>query len=186
MKTRVELSHAIQLYETSNPQEANFIPRFVKLLAHPQSFQRNHLPGHITGSAWIVDESGAYALLTHHAKLDRWLQPGGHSDGDEDITRVCMKEALEETGLQSLKLWSDTIFDIDIHTIPSRNDFPEHQHYDVRLLFTAAMHERFVISQESLDLAWVSLDELASKTRNNTSMLRMSEKTKKLFGRNQK
>jgi 8-oxo-dGTP pyrophosphatase MutT (NUDIX family) len=92
-----------------------------------------------------------------------------------------MKEASEETGLQSLKLLSHSIFDIDIHAIPARKDFPEHLHYDVRMLCTASISERFIVSSESHDLAWVKLEELSAKTDNNTSMIRMAEKTKRLF-----
>jgi 8-oxo-dGTP pyrophosphatase MutT (NUDIX family) len=181
LTTRADLIQQIECFETSYSEELEFIRPFIELLASPRSFHRDHLPGHITGSAWIIDESHTFALLTHHAKLDRWLQPGGHADGDENIIRVCTKEATEETGLQSLKLFSDKIFDIDIHKIPERKGFPEHLHYDVRLLFTASMNEMFIVTSESHDLSWIRLNDIAAKTENNKSMVRMAEKTKKLF-----
>jgi 8-oxo-dGTP pyrophosphatase MutT (NUDIX family) len=181
MHTREQLLKAIRDYKTPYEDEANFIRKFLNLLQHPRSFHRDHLPGHITGSAWIIDHSKQFVLLTHHAKLNRWLQPGGHADGDDNISRVCTREAVEETGLSSLQLISEGIFDIDIHTIPERNDFPQHQHYDVRLLFNASMSEPLQITAESHDLKWVALTELEAKTGNNVSMLRMAEKTRHLL-----
>ncbi|MDZ7646212.1 MAG: NUDIX hydrolase [Cytophagales bacterium] len=92
------------------------------------------MPGHITGSAWIVDPSNTQALLVHHAKLNKWVQPGGHADGDENILQVALREAEEETGLKNFKVLSDPPFDVDIHLIPERADFPEHFHFDIRYL----------------------------------------------------
>ena len=34
-------------------------------------------PGHITGSAFIVDAASGRVLLHHHRRLGRWLQLGG-------------------------------------------------------------------------------------------------------------
>src|SRR6478736_4039642 len=109
------LSQQIQHYAATHSHESEFAFKFLELLKHPDAYQRTHLPGHITGSAFIVSEDLSQTLLVHHAKLNRWLQPGGHADGDVNVTRVAMREANEETGLQHLKLSSDQIFDIDIH-----------------------------------------------------------------------
>jgi 8-oxo-dGTP pyrophosphatase MutT (NUDIX family) len=181
MHTRQQLIEAIQSYRTNYREEIDFLLQFDRLLQHPRSFHRDHLPGHITGSAWIIDKSEEFVLLTHHAKLNRWLQPGGHADGDENVLNVCTREAVEETGLTSLNLVSSTIFDLDIHTIPARKDFPQHDHYDVRLLFTASREEPLKISTESHDLQWVPVADLKIKTENNLSMLRMAEKVKQLL-----
>jgi 8-oxo-dGTP pyrophosphatase MutT (NUDIX family) len=122
-------------YQTSYTDEALFIPRFLELLKQTNCFDRTHLPGHITGSAWIVDPSNTQALLVHHAKLNKWVQPGGHADGDENILQVALREAEEETGLKKLRVVNDTPFDVDIHLIPKRADFPEHFHFDIRYSF---------------------------------------------------
>ena len=115
-------------------------------------------------------------MLTHHAKLNKWLQPGGHADGDENIFQVALREAEEETGLKSLQLLNPLPFDFDIHIIPARNNFPEHFHYDVRFIFGASAHETLSITDESNDLKWISLSEIESYT-DNVSILRMKEKT---------
>ena len=145
-------------------------------------FERSFAPGHITGSAWIVNPSRTQVLLTHHRKLDRWFQPGGHSDGDPDTRAVAWREAREETGLDGVRLASEAIFDIYIHSIPARKSEPEHFHYDVRFLFEANDAIPFVVSEESNDLAWVALEEVA-KLNNERSMQRMVEKTLRLFPR---
>lgn len=174
--TRLSLIEAISQHRTAYPEEAAFKEGFIELLKHPRAFFRDHLPGHITASSWIVDEAREFVLLTHHAKLNRWLQPGGHADGDEDVTAVARREALEETGLQSLRLDNSEIFDIDIHGIPARNGFPAHDHYDIRFVFTADKKEPLTITGESHDLAWIPRGEIASRTGNNVSILRMLEK----------
>lgn len=177
MTTRRTLIEALTKYSTSYAEEFPFINQFIQLLKHPQAFQRDHLPGHVTGSAWIMDETKNFILLTHHAKLNRWLQPGGHADGEENIIKVSLREVYEETGLRSLKLQTSDIFDIDIHSIPRRNDFPEHFHYDIRFLVQAQKSEKFTVSEESHDLAWVNIHDIANKTGNSSSMLRMAMKT---------
>lgn len=157
------------------PEEQRFVKRFEQLLSHDDAFQRYHLPGHITGSAWIVDTLKTRALLVHHAKLNRWLQPGGHADGEEDVTAVALREAQEETGVQHFKLLQSRIFDLDIHPIPARPDFPAHDHYDIRFLFEADPGDLLTVSEESHDVQWVELAQL-EKYNNEPSILRLKHK----------
>jgi len=173
---RSQLLQELQRYLTDDPTEYQFVDRFIALLQHPDAFQRTHLPGHITGSAWICDRQGIEVLLTHHAKLDRWLQPGGHADGDEDVIRVALREAEEETGLQGIALVSEGIFDIDIHTIPKRGDMPEHLHYDIRYRFQADRNLALIVTEESHALSWVKLEDVERVSMGNASMMRMARK----------
>lgn len=157
------------------PHEASGLAVFRQLLAGPQDpFVRERLEGHFTGSAWVVSADGARALLTHHRKLDRWLQPGGHADGDNDLARVALKEAEEETGLRGLSLESAAIFDVDRHWIPERTDVPGHWHHDVRYVIRAGADETYVVSEESHDLAWRRISELAQDP--DESLGRMARK----------
>jgi 8-oxo-dGTP pyrophosphatase MutT (NUDIX family) len=178
--SRDKLVAALKQYSSPYREEIEFQNRFLELLKHPHAFLRTHLPGHITGSAWILDPGHQYTLLTHHAKLGKWLQPGGHADGDENISGVALREAREETGLFSLKFNTDSVFDIDIHVIPARKEMPEHFHYDIRFLLEASLQEQFVITAESHALGWKNLSDLPSLTGNNLSILRMAEKVKSL------
>ena len=174
---RRALLQKITDYNPEFEEEVEFRVSFLDFInTYPDCFERSLEIGHITGSAWIVNRARSKALLTHHKKLNRWLQLGGHADGDPDIINVATKEAVEESGLKSLRLLSETIFDIDIHTIPARKSDPEHLHYDVRFLFEADEKEPFIVSEESNNLGWVSLEELISITDKNDSILRMAQK----------
>jgi len=157
------------------PQEAEVVQAFVELLGDSQDpFQRERLAGHFTSGAWLVSVDGQRILMTHHRKLGRWLQLGGHADGDRDMALVALKEAEEESGLSGLTVESDAIFDLDRHWIPERKDVPGHWHYDVRYVVRAGEDEHFVISEESLDLAWRPIAEVALDA--DESMSRMAGK----------
>lgn len=167
-------THLLQ-YESSYPEELLFLPRFRELITSQHCYQRTFLPGHLTGSAWILDHQAESVVLLHHKKLDRWLQPGGHADGDTDIARVALREAIEETGL-TVRIWRKEPWDIDIHPIPARGEMPGHDHYDVRYLMIADSNQTPIVSSESVDVKWVSLHEL-NRFTNNRSIIRMAEKT---------
>lgn len=171
---------AFSRYETRFPQEIEadpgLIAHFVALLNEGESaFSRARLAGHFTGSAWLVSADGARVLLTHHRKLDRWLQLGGHADGDTDLARVALREAEEESGLAGLTVEPD-IFDLDRHWIPERGDVPGHWHYDVRYVVRATASEAFVVSEESHALAWRAIADLPNAPGLDLSIARMARK----------
>ena len=144
--------------------------------SHPDCCQRTHPPGHFTGSAWLVSKDGARVLLTHHRKLGRWLQLGGHADGDPDLARVALREAQEESGLTGLALDGEVIFDLDRHRIPARGVEPEHWHYDVRYVVRAEADENFAVSAESLALAWRPVIAVVADAEADDSLRRMAAK----------
>ncbi len=173
---RRPLLEAIADYGQRYPEEHACVRRFAAFVqTHSNCFSRTLLPGHVTGSAWVVDAEGQMTLLTHHRKLDIWVQLGGHSDDDPDSSAVALREAREESGLDELALAGGRIFDLDIHSIPARGSEPAHEHFDVRYVVLAAVNTRFRVSAESKALAWVSVDDLDSLTR-EASMLRMRDK----------
>ncbi|MFA6987262.1 MAG: NUDIX hydrolase [Arenimonas sp.] len=145
------------------------------VLAYPDCCERTLAIGHLTGSAWLVSADGGRVLLTHHRKLDRWLQLGGHADGDSDLAAVALREAQEESGLTDLAI-EPGIFDLDRHLIPARGDEPEHWHYDVRFVVRAQGSEEFAVSAESHDLAWRRIDEVAADPSADDSVRRMAAK----------
>lgn len=164
-----------QLYRRQWPDEHD-AAHFEAFLAHgPQVFVRESLEGHFTGSAWLVSADGQRVLLTHHRKLQRWLQLGGHADGDTDLSRVALREAEEESGLTGLSVEAEP-FDLDRHRIPARGDEPEHWHYDVRYVVHAGSNEAFEINEESLALAWRPIREIADDAASDASLRRMADK----------
>lgn len=134
--------------------------------------------GHVTGSAFVLSPDGKAVLLTHHAKLDRWLQLGGHCDGIADARFVALKEAYEESGLTRIALLAEDVFDVDIHEIPARGAEPAHLHYDIRFLMRAEAGE-LQASTESKALAWAPLDRLQNYTQAE-SVLRMARRVRGL------
>ena len=129
--------------------------------AHPDCLWRGCEPGHLTASAWVVDEAREHTLLMHHRKLDRWLQPGGHVDGNPDLLASALREAREETGLSQLVPVSPEIFDVDRHWIPERKAEPGHWHYDVRFIIEADPAEPLTVTSESKELRWVKITVVA-------------------------
>ena len=157
-----ELLRDLQDYRQRWPGEAEVAGLFQTLLDEPgDPFIRARLAGHFTASSWLVDRSGTRTLLTHHRKLQRWLQLGGHADGDRDLAAVALREAEEESGLTGLQVERE-LFDLDRHWIPERSDVPGHWHYDARYVVHAGADEQFVVSVESLDLAWRDITSIAA------------------------
>lgn len=131
--------------------------------------------GHITASAWVLSADKSETLLTHHRKLNRWLQLGGHIENDSSIQEAALREAREESGITQLSLVNDAIFDIDVHQIPARRDVAAHYHYDLRFLVEANSAD-FIKSAESNELAWINLTKVAELV-DDESVLRMCRKT---------
>jgi hypothetical protein len=163
-------------YAARWPGEADTIARFVALLDDTEDpFRRERLAGHFTASAWLVDRTGTRVLLTHHRKLDRWLQLGGHADGERDFARVALTEAEEESGLSGLSV-DGAIFDLDAHDIPEHKGVPAHVHYDVRFIVRAGDNEAFVVRDESHALAWRAIASLVDDATMDPSVRRMAWK----------
>jgi 8-oxo-dGTP pyrophosphatase MutT (NUDIX family) len=174
---RNPLLEKLRAHRPFDDHEAAMVTRLRRFVeTHADCFERSLRIGHITGSAWIVDRERGHALLTHHRKLNKWLQLGGHADGDNDVLRVALREAQEESGLASIRPISPAIYDIDIHVIPARGSEPEHLHYDVRFLLEADRASPLLASSESRSLAWTPLSAIAGLNPEE-SMARMVRKT---------
>ncbi|MET0893090.1 MAG: NUDIX hydrolase [Pseudoxanthomonas sp.] len=174
------LAGQLQDYLRRWPDESASVLQFEELLQDGNGhfvrdpFLRERIEGHFTSGAWLVSADGQRILMTHHRKLERWLQLGGHADGERDMAVVALKEAQEESGLPGLTVEGGEIFDLDRHWIPERKDVPGHWHYDVRYVVRAGADENFVVSEESLELAWRPISELANDA--DESMSRMARK----------
>ena len=120
---------------------------------------RTTAPGHLTGSAVVVDAAGERVLVLLHTKLQRWLQPGGHADGDHELAGVALREATEETGIEGLVVVLPAV-DLDVHEVDHGDLLGSHLHLDLRFLVLAPPDAVVVGNHESQGLRWVTLDEL--------------------------
>ena len=119
--------------------------------------------------------------MTHHKKLNMWLQLGGHADGNTDLLNVARREVFEESGIEKIRLLNDEIFDVDIHLVPKFKDQPSHKHFDIRFIFEAnENNEKISFNHESHNVIWIKLEEIKNYN-SEVSIRRMIEKTKKEF-----
>jgi len=179
---RRELLRLLDRHRTRFMDEAAHVARTRDFVAaHADCFHCDLWPGHVTGSAWVVNPRRDRVLLLHHRKHDQWFQPGGHADGDADILRVALRETAEETAVEAshIRLVDGTIFDVDVHSIPASDRGPRHEHYDIR--FLVEMDDDLPIpgNDESHEILWVGLGDV-KRFNNNLSTYRMVEKTRRM------
>jgi 8-oxo-dGTP pyrophosphatase MutT (NUDIX family) len=172
----------LQLYLQRHPGERERVLQMLDFVeAQPKCFLRSCTPGHVTGSAWIVSADHEDFLLVHHKKLGRWLQVGGHADGEPEVFRAALREAREESGLWHLEFYraAEGIrpLDVDVHDIPAVGGEPAHLHYDMRFLLVARAGERTRPSGESHDVRWFPMRELERVVKEE-SLLRMGRKAR--------
>ncbi len=127
MNTQVYPLELIRLIET-HPDRAYYRDQFLS----GEGFRG----GHITASLLIINPERTHILLQKHRIFDRWMQFGGHCDGDKDLRANALRECMEESGLVSPPVVFPEIFDIDIPEIaenPQKGE-PAHHHYDILFL----------------------------------------------------
>jgi len=179
-------------YRRVFPHESEVVEQICALVEnHADCFDRTCRPGHVTGSAWILSADRRRCLLTHHGKLNRWLQLGGHADGESQVEEVALREAREESGMSCFDLVpiDGTLLplDIDVHIIPARYNAAghviedAHEHHDVRFLLIARPNQPIRISNESHEVAWFTPAEVERIT-DEQSVLRMLRKSLSLIG----
>ena len=190
--TRWPLLEMLGRYRDAFPGEADVVDRICELVhEHVDCFERTCRPGHITAAAWILSADRRRALLTHHRKLGRWLQLGGHADGQWLVEEVALREAREESGLAQFEIVpiQGTLlpFDLDVHVIPARYDADgrmiedAHEHHDIRFLFIAQGDDAIRVSEESHDVKWCTPEEV-HQLSGEESVLRMLYKALDLLG----
>ncbi|MBL8951722.1 MAG: NUDIX hydrolase [Myxococcaceae bacterium] len=154
---------------------------YASTLAEP--FSRKQWPAHFTASAVVIDPAGQRAVLVLHAKLKKWLQPGGHVEAGDggDLEQAALREVREETGLDvELHPTAARPFDVDVHVIPAKGDEPRHSHLDVRYCVVAKNPDALKFDpNESTGAQWVPLDE-AIASAVEPALARLLEKARAL------
>jgi 8-oxo-dGTP pyrophosphatase MutT (NUDIX family) len=129
------------------------------LAARPDGCLRECVPGHVTGSALVVNHTGTHALLTLHPRFGRWLQLGGHcEESDTDIAAAALREATEESGIDGLTIDTEPAA-LHVHPVTCSLGVPT-RHLDMQFVVYAPQNAEIAVSDESLDLRWWPLDAL--------------------------
>lgn len=140
-------------------QQRSCQQQFLDLLSStPDALERTSLPNHLTGSALVMRPSTGEFLVLWHNKLQRWLQPGGHADGDGNLAHVAWREATEETGIGGLAVLAPAIH-LDVHDFRPREG-AHHVHFDVRFLVIAPPDAEPRTNHESSGFRWTTVEEL--------------------------
>lgn len=175
MYTIAQLQALVDTYISVFPLNAPNSGSFKEYLLRNEElrvYDRKNFDGHITTSAFVIDVRTNEILLLHHRSLNRWLQPGGHTEGDRTLAASALREAIEETGIDESELslltvhaMTDVPFDIDSHFIPPnpRKDEEGHTHHDMRYLFTyTGKRDHQYNQEEALGLRWIKFEDLLS------------------------
>lgn len=169
------LENELRRYKPSNPLEEFYKEQMLYLLEYsPDCFDRSCPIGHFTASALILNKTRKKVLLLKHRKLQLWLQPGGHCDGDKNTLRVALREVYEETGLTNCHLLKQDIFDIDMHMIPPFKDQKTHYHFDIRYILHHQGEDNCLqANNESEQLHWFDISErLPTQDRSVLKMIK--------------
>lgn len=183
------IENVLSTYRPDGKAEKTAVDTIQKLLSSPVDLLDNKTSiGHFTGSGLVIHVPSQRFLLHLHKKLNLWLQFGGHADGEGDLSKVALRETIEETGLPDLQWYPDqlnpTPLDIDAHIIPARSDMPEHYHLDFRYLLTTnspegTFHEH---TSESTQFRWFLFSEVSNLAPTmDPSLLRLVKKADRLL-----
>lgn len=163
---RARLAAALRAHLPADDAEARDRDGILALvLSEPACFSRaTFVPGHVTGSAFIACPATGMVLLHHHRRLDKWLQMGGHDEGEHDPAKTALREAAEESGLSDLAFLSPGILDLDVHEIPAGKGEPPHRHHDVRFALVTR-HPEAVRAElaESHAVGWFTPGDAAAR-----------------------
>ena len=173
MTAKKDITTCMENYLTRFPEETDRCKIFSDYLHRNRDeslYDRKNFDGHITTSAFIINSLASEILLLKHKSLNRWLQPGGHVEGDGSLLQSALREVEEETAITADQLEHIEVvaeiempFDIDSHYIPENTKKQEaaHYHHDFRYLFVYDGDGSVKFDpDESTGLKWVPFTEL--------------------------
>ena len=125
--------------------------------------------GHFTSSAFVLNKERTKILMIYHKIYNSWAWTGGHSDGDNDLLYVAMKEAKEETGVKNVMPISKDIYSLELINVNGHEKrgkyVGSHIHLNVTYLLEADESEEIHIKEdENSGVKWVPIDEILEIT----------------------
>ena len=161
----------IENYQPTNEQEAGdqrVILKYIQQFPHNILLRDNEY-AHITSSGFIMNQDLTKILMVKHHIINNWAWTGGHADGDEDLLKVALKEAKEETGINNVTALTNEIVALDILPVGGhvkRGKYVScHVHLSVAFILIADENEQLTVKEdENSDVRWLPVEFINSKS----------------------
>ncbi|WP_395548651.1 MULTISPECIES: NUDIX hydrolase [unclassified Lacrimispora] len=148
-----------------NEQEERDKEMLLQYLSSGESiFFRESLGAHMSASAWVVNRAHDKVLMAYHNIYNSWAWTGGHADGETDLLKVAVREAMEETGIRTVRPVTDDIFSLEVLTVDGHEKkgtyVSSHLHLNVTYLLEAddreILHKK---EDENSAVGWFPVEE---------------------------
>lgn len=142
MNQREQLINDVERFQPWNEQEEKDKELILSYLRQGDScFYRENDEAHLSASGWVVNPSRTKTLMAYHNIYGSWAWTGGHADGEKDLLKVALREAMEETGISKVVPVSKDIFSLEILTVDGHEKkgayVSSHLHLNVTYLLEA-------------------------------------------------
>lgn len=160
----MELLDEIKNFKPMDEEENYEKEYLIKFMERCDDFLlRDNIFGHVTASAFVVNEKHDKFLAVYHIINDGWMYLGGHADGNFNLLEVALREVYEESGVRP-KVIYDGIFAIQNDVVKSHMKNGKHvhfhTHFDVMYLMEANEDDVLTYDKsESKGVKWISFED---------------------------
>lgn len=138
--------------------------------SHEDALERTNLIGHVTSSVFILNQDKTQVLLGYHNIYKSWGWFGGHNDGDSDCYHVAIKEAREETGIDTFSLIQEDPVALDVIFVQNHIKYgsyvPDHLHLNITYGLIVDDQTYLAYNEkEHSGLKWVSLENYLDEVK---------------------
>lgn len=176
----------IRNYNPFNEQEKqdkkvaiDYITTFPNILTRENEF------AHMTASSWIVNKDRTKVLMIFHNIYQSWAWTGGHTDGEDNLLNVAIRETMEETGIKNIKPLQEDIFSLELLCVDGhvkRGKYvSSHIHINVTYLLEADESEALAIKEdENSGVRWIDIDDAVQISNEQNMKVVYTKLNKKL------
>ncbi len=177
-----KLREQLENYLPVNEQEARDKKLLLDWIASGKDIlTRENEVAHLTASAWVVSPDRKYVLMAYHNLYNSWAWLGGHADGDSDLLRVALKEAREESGIESVHPVTEEIISVETLCVNGHEKrgryVPSHLHLNVTYLLQADPAQMLRVKpDENSAVAWIAVEDIPEKSTERWFVERIYQK----------